>query len=54
MMNIKEVHPEFTLTAEGKKIIEDKILKETNIFIKKYKVTGEIEEVLISNILANP
>lgn len=54
MMHIREIHPEFTLTPEGKKIIEEKILKETNTFIKKYEVEGEIEEVLISNILANP
>lgn len=54
MMNIREIHPEFTLTSEGKKIIEDKILKETQIFIDKYEVKGIIEEVNINNILANP
>ena len=46
------VIPMFPLTDEGKEILKDKIIRETNKLLKELKIEGEIEEVTIQDILA--
>lgn len=44
--------PVFPLTDEGKNILKNKIKLETNELLKQLKIEGEIEEVIIQDILA--
>ncbi len=44
--------PVFPLTDEGKNILRKKIKLETNLLLKELKIDGEIEEVIIQDILA--
>lgn len=49
---LSPVIPVFPLTDEGKEILKKKIKQETDDFLKKLKIEGEIEEVIIQDILA--
>lgn len=44
--------PIFPLTDEGKNILKNKIKLETNELLKQLRIEGEIEEVIIQDILA--
>ena len=49
---LSPIIPVFPLTNEGKDILRKKIKAETDILLKQLKIEGEIEEVIIQDILA--
>lgn len=49
---LSPIIPVFPLTDEGKNILKKKIKLETDLFLKELKIEGEIEEVIIQDILA--
>jgi hypothetical protein len=50
---LSPIIPMFPLTNEGKDILRKKIKLETDLLLKKLKIEGEIEEVIIQDILAS-
>ncbi len=51
LMTMEPIVPEFPLEKEGKQIIRDKVLFETNEFLRKNEVEGSAEEAKIIYIL---
>lgn len=49
---LSPIIPVFPLTNEGKDILRKKIKTETDLLLKQLKIEGEIEEVIIQDILA--
>ncbi len=51
LLSIEPILPEFPLEEEGKIILRDKILYETNKFLQEKETEGQVEEVKIIYIL---
>jgi hypothetical protein len=52
LLTLSPIIPIFPLTNEGKDILRKKIKIETDLLLKELKIEGEIEEVIIQDILA--
>jgi len=52
-LNLEPIVPSLPLNDEGKEIIRQKLLRETDEFLKKHKIEGHVTEVKITYILAN-
>jgi flagellar basal body-associated protein FliL len=52
-MEFEPILPEFTLKAEGKKILDEKVKEEVNEILKKHGQSGTVEKVHFDHIMIN-